>query len=195
MNYSKVILELLGRIEVLEIDQLFWYAEALDTFGNARRTIEKALHALIRGRQVYMDENKKYISRKQIETVMYTQKIEMELFWVLLDAMPASRDFIMNSLKMFPLSYVNQKQELVQVMYIPKGQERSICRYLMEVPEGEYAKEDVRIAVMEDPNGASDMKKVGFRYLVWIDHSSEDCGDRLQVLKEISKADAWEDLQ
>lgn len=94
-----------------------------------------------------------YLSRNPVKKLDETNKMEMSLFWVLLDAMPYSQNFKMNLLKTFQLTYINGKNKIVQAVYIPRYQETVICRLIKEIPESEYDREDCRIAVLEIRKG------------------------------------------
>ena len=101
MVYSEVILELLDRVQVLERTQVVWYAEALDAYGQGEMVIKKALHGLLRRGQLYeyQEGDRCYLSRNPVKKLDETNKMEMSLFWVLLDAMPYSQNFKMNLLR------------------------------------------------------------------------------------------------
>ncbi len=194
MQYSSVILDLLSQVEVLETGQVLWYAGALDEYGNGEKTIEKAFHALLRSRQLYLDETEVYVSASPIREITREQRMAMELFWVLLDAMPYSRNFILSFQKTFQLSYINKHQQLVQVAYVPRHMETAVCRFVREIPKNEYEQEcDCRIALLEDPKGEERMKKVGFYYLVTIRQDAPP-ENRLEILDVVDVAHAWEDL-
>lgn len=196
MNYSNVIMELLDRIDVLEREQILWYAEALDTYGEGQRVVEKALHALIRNKRVFVYEENgtQYLSRTPIKALAGSNRMEMDLFWVQLDAMPYSQNFSLNIMRTFQLSYVNQNNRLVQVAYIPRNQEKVVCRMIKEIPENAYEKEDCRIALLQDSQGADKLLRVGFRYVVAINHEAQEPEDRLMILKEFHGNEIWEDI-
>lgn len=196
MNYSNVIMELLDQVDVLERDQVLWYAEALDTYGEGQRVVEKALHALIRNQRVlvYEENGTQYLSRMPIKVLSESNRMEMDLFWVLLDAMPYSKNFNLNIMRTFQLSYINQNNRLVQVIYISRNQEKVISRMLREIPENSYEKDDCRIALLQDSQGVERLLRVGFRYVVAINHDAQAPEDKLMILKEFREHEIWEDI-
>ena len=196
MVYSEVILELLDRVQVLERTQVVWYAEALDAYGQGEMVIKKALHGLLRRGQLYeyQEGDRCYLSRNPVKKLDETNKMEMSLFWVLLDAMPYSQNFKMNLLKTFQLTYINGKNKIVQAVYIPRYQETAICRLIKEIPESEYDREYCRIAVLEDPEGLEKLQRMGFTHVLHIDQEEKNPDERMKILKTFRGEEAWRDI-
>lgn len=196
MQFTRIMLELLDKYEVLQVEQILWYAEELDEKGTAEKVIGQALHNLIRGREVYIYEEHgvRYVSRSEIKRLSDYHTIQMSLFWVLLDAMPGSKNHELNMHKIFQLTYLNNAGRLVQVAYIPRNQERGICRLIHEMPESSYERDDCRIALLEDADGIEKIRRVGFSYIVTINHTTTDTDAKIQILKTVPPEEIWEDM-
>ncbi len=204
--YDTIAKKILSDFHVLEQSQVSEYLNSLDIVGNGATTIKKMLYRLEKTRQIVADEEKKYYAGTRQALYAGATQMDLDMFWLVLDAMPYSRNYIYAPQNMFQLSfsrepyYPDEKMDhvedfLTQCIYLPTGFESSRCRMLQDLPGStyEYGK-DLRIALLENPGIADSIPRIGFKYVVCIDHKTNDPEDKLVVLKQYNGEDAWADI-
>ena len=119
----------------------------------------------------------------------------MDCFWLILKAMPVSKDFIISTGTIKAVYMDSQKQRIIEIVKIPYDQELMISQLLKR----HYAYDELsrncyeRIGILENPKAASAIARVGFTEFYYIDKSEAEHPKLMQVRLRPFK-EAWADV-
>ena len=222
-KYQTFIIEILRRIPILKADQLRRALQAsfrgLD-WENACEILTALQRrgyvllspdgwAMTKG--VYKTLSGDRFCQKLLQDLDYrlpnmTQKINrqgvsmdvIDAFWVVIDMMPASINFVVNSQPFVLLFDTDKNKDEISKVYeitkISKSREDSRCellRQLTKITDPNMQKRTVRIAVIENEKHSWMVPHIGFTFICVLDKNEST---NLRIVEKREGEDIWSDV-
>ena len=119
----------------------------------------------------------------------------IDCFWVAIDMMPSSNDFVINTQPFVILFDTDENKDEISKVYeitkIPKSREDSRCellRQLAKISDKGIQERTVRIALIEDENHAWMIPHIGFSYICVLDEKEKS---HVRIIEKRDFKEAW----